>query len=274
MAEERFDRAAAERILQRAIELEDVRDDEPFRGLSEATLREAADELGIPATAVQQAAAEERLGVLAGAARRLDRIVGPGAVTAVRVVDGRRGDVLAHADEWLRRAAFRRRRYSPSFAEYSRRGDPVAVAQRAVRSVGGHEGLKTVRNLRVTAEPIGVDSTVLAFVVDLEGQRTATLAGGSTLAGGGSTAAVLGQVAVGTHWLWLGIPGSAAAGYGILRARARGLGSVETELQGALDRIAAADLPPNAFAGVRDRVVAQGFGRSVRRQVARSTTKT
>ena len=99
--------------------------------LTPTPVHKAAEELGIPASAVQQAAAEERLGVLEGSDRRTDRLVGPGVVTAVRIVDGRRSDVLAHTDEWLRRAAFRRRRFSPSFAEYARRGDPVAVAQRA-----------------------------------------------------------------------------------------------------------------------------------------------
>jgi len=265
---QRFDRSAAERILQRAIELEDDRDPStPFEGLSEATLREAAEELGIPASAVQQAAAEERLGVLEGTDRRADRLVGPGVVTAVRIVDGRRSDVLAHTDEWLRRAAFRRRRFSPSFAEYSRRGDPVAVAQRAVRSVGGHEGLGSVRQLRVTAEPIGADATVLALIVDLEPQRKLTLAGGGSVAGAGITASAV-EASLVTPWIWLGVPASVAAGYGILRARARTLPDIETALNGALDRIAAADLPPSALGGVRDQLTSRGLSRTIREQMA------
>jgi hypothetical protein len=185
----------------------------------------------------------------------------------VRIVDGRRSDVLAHTDEWLRRAAFRRRRFSPSFAEYSRRGDPVAVAQRAVRSVGGHEGLGSVRQLRVTAEPIGADATVLALIVDLEPQRKLTLAGGGSVAGAGVTASAV-EASLVTPWIWLGVPASVAAGYGILRARARTLPDIETALNGALDRIAAADLPPSALGGVRDQLTSRGLSRTIREQMA------
>lgn len=227
-----------------------------FDGLSEETLREAAAELGVPASAVQQAAAEERIGVLLQTARRMDRFVGPGDVFAVRIVDGRRADVMAHADEWLRRTAFRRRRFSTGVAEYSRRSDPVAVAQRAVRSVGGHEGLGGVTRLRVTAEPIGDDVTVLALVAPMETQRAVTLATGSTVAGGGAVASTAFGIGT-TPYLLLAAPASVAAGYAILRARTLVVRDVRTTLDGALDRIAAADIPSSGFGDAPQRMLRQ-----------------
>ena len=235
---QRFDRAAAERILQRAIDLEDAADpSEAFAGITEDTLAEAASELGVPVEAVQQAAAEERLGVLVDAGRRLDRHVGPGAITALRIVSGDRADLLARTDAWLRHGGFRRRRFAEGAAEYARRNDIVAVAQRTVRSIGGHEVLRSITHLKVTAEAVGPGSTVLALVVDLEGQRTATVAGGSAVAGGGAAASAVASFAASSPWWWAGVPASVAAGYGVLRARAFSLRDVETELQGALDRI-------------------------------------
>lgn len=253
-----FDRDAAERVLHRAIELAE-RDllASPAVTVSEQALIEAADELGVDIQAVRRAAAEERLGVLSEDRRWLDRVVGPDVVSATRVVDLPANQVVELADQWLRRSgALRRTRMDPRSltAEYRRRSDPVAGVQRTVMAIQGREHLGRVRRLRVVAQPIDGGRSVVALVADLEVERTAAVAGGSSLAGVGSTVAAV-EALTGTPLLWLGVPASVAAGLGVLRWRAHGLPDVEAALQGVLDRLVALDAPTGVLADVRERLL-------------------
>ncbi|MSV85329.1 MAG: hypothetical protein F2864_07430, partial [Actinobacteria bacterium] len=60
-----FDRTAAERVMHRAVHLAaDQELEESVDGISEQALIEAAAELGVDISVVQQAAVEERLGLL------------------------------------------------------------------------------------------------------------------------------------------------------------------------------------------------------------------
>ena len=251
-----FDREAAERVLRRAVELSDGAQDDPHGwGISERALVEAAEELGVASGSVLQAISEERLGVLDPPRRPADRLVGPAAVTAIRVVDGRPDELLDTLDAWLRHAgALRRQRRGEGEAYYRRRSDAVAGVQRALRSLTGEEDLRRVDRLSVRVRPVDADRSVVALVADLRVERTIALAGGSSVAGLGSAASSV--VALGgTQWLWLGVPASAAAGVGILAARAAHLPDVQVALDGVLDRLAAGDVPTRGLSDVRRRLV-------------------
>lgn len=253
-----FDREAAARVLRRAVELAE-RDAGPRRpdGVSEQALVEAAEELGVDPTAVRRAAAEERLGVLHGAvASRVDRVAGPASVSVTRVVALPAAEAMDVVDQWLRRnGTLRRRRLDePALvAEYARRSDLLAGLQRSVRSVRGQEHLGRVRRLRVVVEPSGPERAVVAMVADLELERTAALTGGGSIAGVGSSWALV--EAIGSSaWWWAGVPASLAAGLGVVRWRARSVPDVEVALQGVLDRVAADDLGGGVIADVRERL--------------------
>ena len=259
-----FDRDGAQRVLRRAIELADREAlSSAVDGISEQALVEAAEELGMDARSVRRAAAEERLGVLQGETRTIDRVAGPAVVSATRVVALPAADLFEIADQWLRRhGVVRRRRFDAAslVAEYTRRSDPVAGLQRTARTVRGHEHLGRVRRLRVVVQPVDPHRSVVALVADLELERTVAVAGGSTVAGAGSTVAVV-EALSGAPWLWLGVPASLAAGVGVLRWRARGVPDVELALQGVLDRVAEVDgTGPGVLADVRDRLLS-GLGR-------------
>jgi len=251
-----FDRDAAERVLRRAVELADGAQEDPHGwGISERALVEAAEELGVASGSVLQAISEERLGVLEPTRRPADRLVGPPAVTAVRVLAGTPDELLDALDAWLRHAgSLRRQRRAEGEAHYRRRSDAVAGVQRAIRSITGEETLRRVDRLSVRVRPVDDRRSIVALVADLRVERTVALAGGTSVAGLGSAASSLLALG-GAEWLWLGVPASAAAGVGILAARASGLPDVQVALDGVLDRLAAGDAPGGALAEVRRRLV-------------------
>ncbi|MFV0318008.1 MAG: hypothetical protein ACK5O2_13740 [Microthrixaceae bacterium] len=281
MARQRLDRAATERVLRRAVELSE----EPGDGedsFDVQALVEAAAELGVPPTAVQRAVAEDQAGILTQDGSRLDRVVGPAAVSAARVVPLDPAAALDLTDEWLRRQwAFRRVRSGDAVAEYRRRTDMVASMQRTARSVTGRENGDKIRNLRVVVrdlapvqhgsagsgpsagEPgvVGSDPgeggtigvSVLALVVDLEASRSFAEMGGALVAGGGSVLSVIPAFGVGP-WTLLGIPVSAGMGAGVMLTRKAWTGGIDVALEGLLDLIEAGQAPPSVIGGIAGRI--------------------
>ncbi|MEP6574736.1 MAG: hypothetical protein ABJD11_18690, partial [Gemmatimonadota bacterium] len=97
----RIDRAALERIIQRAAELQTGEHEIADQLTPDEVLRLGKD-VGIPARYLQQAMLEERIRTpeaqLSGA---LDRWVGPGEVAAQRVIRGAAPDIERLLLEWM-----------------------------------------------------------------------------------------------------------------------------------------------------------------------------
>lgn len=274
-----FDRTAAERVMHRAVRLAaDQAPEDSVDGISEQALIEAAAELGVDISVVQQAAVEERLGLLVHKAQRGDSLVGPAVVTVSRIVPGHPEEVLDSVDSWLRRSgSLRRQRSDALSAKYSQRTDLAASAERTARSLMGTEELGRLTQLSVSATAAAQlnaadgPSTLVALSTDLSAERSmmvATAAGTAIL---GSAFAICGVVAavasaiggsgaeiaagVGLAVLSLfGIPVSCALGYGILRLRGRGISNTEDSLHGILDRVATGTLPSSKFSHLADRL--------------------
>lgn len=259
-AEANFDRDAAQRILRRALRLsEPSADGGSWDGVSARALVEAADELGVEHGAVLRAMSEEQLGLLSTRRGSVDRLVGPATVVSSRVIDGRPDELIDRVDAWLRRAcSLRRQRRGSGVAEYRRRSDVAAGVQRTIRAVAGEEDLRRVDRLRVAVQPVDDRRCVVALVADLRVERALALAGGGTVAGVGASLSAV-AASSGPGWLWLGVPASAAAGVGVMAARAGGLGDVGTSLTGALDRVAAGDVPTGVLSGVGRRLLGSGL---------------
>jgi hypothetical protein len=259
-----FDRDAAERILRRAVRLAES-DGTVDDGISERALVEAADELGVDTGVVLQAMSEERLGLLAERSRRVERLVGPPMVTASRLIDGTPEEVLELLDTWLRRAgSLRRQRRGRATAEYTRRSDVAAGLQRAARSLTGQEDLGRVNRLRVSVRAVDGRQCLVALVADLHVERNVALAGGTGVAGVGTTLSVV-QALSWSPWVWVGVPASMAAGAGIMVARSSGLTDVETALIGALDRVAARETPNGVLSDVGRRLLGAATSRGTAR---------
>lgn len=258
-----FDRDAAERVLRRAIELAEADSASDHDGVSEQALLEAADELGVDPLAVRRAATEERLGLLRRDARRLDRLAGPPEITVSGVIDEPAPAAMARADQWLRRhGPLRRRRLDAEgrVADYVRRSDAIAGVQRTVRTMSGKEHLGRVRRLRVVVQPWGEDRSIVALVADLQVERTVAIAGGSSIAGIGSSVSAV-EALTAAPWLWVGVPVSFAVGASALWARARTVPDVEVALGGVLDRLIAGDAPSGMIDDVRERLLRARPGR-------------
>jgi hypothetical protein len=97
----RIDRAALERIIQRATELQTA-DRDIGDSLTPDQVIELGNEVGIPARYLQQALLEERARPPAPEATGiLDHVIGPGTVTAQRVVRGEPGRLQRQLLQWI-----------------------------------------------------------------------------------------------------------------------------------------------------------------------------
>ncbi|NLA34485.1 MAG: hypothetical protein GX868_02220 [Actinobacteria bacterium] len=270
MSGDTFDRSAAERIIRRAIELDDaVAPAAPDR-VSEAALREAAEELGIDIAAVRRAAAEEVLGLHAEPPSVRERLVGGSRILAVHPFDCPAAEALERVDTWMRRASgFRRISAKQSGAEYKRRTDPMAAVQRVSRSITGREHLaSSIDRLQVLVEPLEDGTCLVGFTIDRVIGQTATLVSAGTLAGGGSVASLLLAGPITNEWTFLfGVPVAVAAGWGIGAARKLSLNETEVNLNGVVQAIAS-EPTLGEIAGSAAANAVKGFAGMVNRGVS------
>src|SRR5665213_2892760 len=99
-----IDRAAADRILARAIELQSSTSSDPEGRLTEAQLEALAKEVGLDPINLRQALAEERTRVMAPTERGvLASMYGASEVSAQRTVRGTSTQVLKALDDWMQR---------------------------------------------------------------------------------------------------------------------------------------------------------------------------
>lgn len=258
-ADSGFDREAAERVIARAIDLDDVATSNPAEDhLVTSALVAAAEELGLDPELVRRAGAEEQLGLLGRRSATLDRLVGPSELVAQATMSGSVDDVLGALDGWMTRKAGVRRvslDLHAAMAHYERRTDALAGAQRAVRSVAGRAQLGTLKRLELRVAALDDQRCLVVAVGDVGTERTATVAGASGVAVGGAAAsagAALAEVAP----LWVGVvgvPASVALGAGILAMRGGVVFDLQRRLDAALGRaVETSTAPQTRLPTVRD----------------------
>lgn len=99
-----LDRAATERVLARAAELQALSGDTAERGLTEAQLVELGNEVGISVENVRQALAEERTRVAVVEEHGvIGSWFGPTIASSSRVVRGTPAEVMALLDAWMQK---------------------------------------------------------------------------------------------------------------------------------------------------------------------------
>ena len=182
-----LDRAALERVLARAAELQGT-GDEPSDALSEQQLIEIAREVGISPDALRLALAEERTRVsLPEETGLAARIAGPALVGASRTVKGTPQGVLATLDDWMRKTeCLQIRRRQADRLSWEPRRDMVGRMKVGL-NVGGR-GYHLARAAEVAATVAQVDGerVHVQLVADVGPARRSRLLGGGLVAGAGA----------------------------------------------------------------------------------------
>jgi hypothetical protein len=218
---DKIDRAAIERIIQRAAELQtgehDIAD-----GLSPDEIVALGKEVGIPERYLKQALLEEhgRLD-LPESRGLLDRTLGPGTVAAQRVVRGGGDDIAARLLTWMDNEEL----LTPQRKQIGRiTWEPVrgmaAALRRSSAVLAGNKAFMLSRAQLVTATITGLEPGFchVALSADLRQARGGVVGGLGAVAGLGVAATVI--LAVMSPFWWVAIaPAPVFIGVGVGIAR-------------------------------------------------------
>ena len=242
-----LDRAALERVLARAAELQ-VSGAEPAEELSEAQLVEIGREVGISPEHVRRAIAEERTRVAVPEETGLAaRVAGPARAVASRVVRGDPQSVLAAITRWLEREECLqvKRRFGDRVTWEPRR-DLVGNIQRGLKLGGRGYALAAASEIAVAVTAVEDGRVLVRIEGDVSEGRRRRLTGASVAVGAGVTAgaAVLGAGSVAhlgdTLLLALSVlppTMGAAIGWGVARGHRAAVERVQLGLEQLLDRL-------------------------------------
>jgi hypothetical protein len=236
----RIDRAALERIIQRAAELQTTEHD-VGDGLTSQELIALGREVGIPGRYLQQALLEERtrLGHV-GTGGLFERVTGPSSITAQRVVRGEPDLVEAALLQWIERNELLCvQRQQTGRITWEPLGGIQAAFRRSTAAIGtGKRAFMLSRAATVSATilPLEPGYTHVTMSADTRKVRGEYVGAGAAVAGLGvaSTAAmvVLGAL---LPVALLPLPVALGIGYGVVRRAAPAVARIQLGLERALD---------------------------------------
>jgi len=200
----RLDRAAIDRVLHRATEIQAHRRD-LGEGLSEEEVLALGVEVGIPESHLRQALIEERARYAADDdGGTLDRWIAPGTVSAARVVQGTQESIGDALRRWLdQHEVLAVQRSTPGLISWEQAGSFAAAMRRvgwALSAKRSRPFLDRARTVTAVLTPLESDYCHVTLVAELRGVRAGYLLGGASLAGviaaGAGVGAVLGAPAL------------------------------------------------------------------------------
>lgn len=244
----RIDRAALERIIQRAAELQ-AGEMDTGEGLSEQEVLKLGGEVGIPGRFLRQALYEETTkGGLEGAHGALARWFGPRLVGASRVVPGEKRIVEPAIDEWMTDAeAMAVKRRLPDRTLWEAQKGFFAEMKRGFGVGGKSYHLARAAEVSVAVTPLEEGYCHVALTADVSDSRNGVIAGAGTVAGGGVlTSALLLAVVPAAIPLALLVPGAlgVAIGATIPGAHRRKAARVQLALEQVLDGLERGEIRP------------------------------
>jgi hypothetical protein len=249
-----LDRAALERVLARAAELQ-AETGEPTEALSEQQILELGTEVGLSPQHLRQALAEERTRVAGEPVRSsglLTQLLGAAVVSSTRTVSGTPAGILAQLDDWMQREeCLRVKRHFPDRIVWEARQGFFDAVRRGLNVGGRGYALTRAHEVSATVVPVDGERSLVRLDADLRTHRSAVAGQGATLAGLGAVssgaAIVLGilvPVAV--------VPAVAAVVIGYYQARSRHgatLVRVQLALEQVLDRLERGEMPRPSLLG-------------------------
>jgi hypothetical protein len=238
----RIDRAALERIIQRAAELQ-TGEREMGDSLTSDELIALGREVGIPGRYLQQALLEERtrLGKVA-AAGLFERVTGPGQITAQRVVRGTPTEVETDLIQWIDKNELLcvQRRQSGRIT-WEPIGGMQAAFRRSTAALGSGKRpfmLSRAATVSATIVPLEPGYSHVALSADTRKIRGGYVGAGAALAGVGVAGAAA-MVALGAFLpvALLPLPVAFGASYGVLRRFGPAVARIQLGLERALDSL-------------------------------------
>jgi hypothetical protein len=250
----RIDRAALDRIIRRAAELQTA-EREIGDSLSPDEVMALGREVGIPGRYLQQALLEERTRLASlTPSGAWERVIGPTQVAAQRVVRGDPDGIEASLLRWMEENELLCvLRQQPGRITW----EPLTGFQAAIRrSTAAFQGSKRPFTLSradtVSATVLGLEPgwTHVALTATAHKARSALLGGGAAVAGAGALASIL-MIVLGAFVPVALIPAPVGLGigYGVLRGYHPVVARLQLGLESALDSLeqrasSAGRLPP------------------------------
>jgi hypothetical protein len=240
-----LERAALERVLARAAELQAAEADPGEPRLTEAQILEVGNEVGIPAKHLRQALAEERSRVEVPVEHgSIAAVFGSATVSATRTVRGTPAALFDKLDSAMQNEeSLRVKRRFPDRIAWEPRGG-LATEFRRIMNVGGH-GYRLARAQEVSATVIAIDAerSIVRLDASLANVRKQRIAGGSGVAAAGTVSGgILVALGVMTAVAALPVAAGLVAGYFVARSHGPQVAGAQLALEQMLDRLERGEL--------------------------------
>jgi len=261
----RIDRAALERIMQRAAELQ-AGERDIGEGLTERELMQLGQEVGIPSGYLQQALLEERTRVVATAEPGLASwLAGPARLAVQRTIPGEARLVREGLHRWMTEEELLvvKRRF-PEQTSWEPRQDMFSSVRRSLQIGGRSYELSRAKEIVGQVVPLEEGRCHVRLMADLSNTRSSHLVGGASLAGAGAVATAVG-VTLNVMLPVALIPTALGGLLGFFAARQRRsqLERVQVALEQVLDRLEHGEIDttpklqgprPSAFVRIADEI--------------------
>jgi hypothetical protein len=260
-----LDRAALERVLARAAELQ-AESGEPAEALSEQQILELGTEVGLSPQHLRQALAEERtrVGEPAAAAGLLAHLLGAAVVSSTRTVRGSAPSTLAQIDDWMQREeCLRVKRHFPDRIVWEARQGFFDAVRRGLNVGGRGYILSRAHEVSATVVPVDGERVLVRLDADFRSHRSAVAGQGATLVGLGAVSSGV-AVLLGVIVPVAVVPALVAGAIGYYQARSRHtrtLRRAQLALEQVLDRLERGELPRPSLLGAIAAVAALPRGR-------------
>ena len=237
-----IDRAALERIIHRAAELQTA-EREIGEGLTPDEVLALGREVGIPGRYLQQALLEERARIVqAGPGGFLSRTVGPAVIAVQRVVRSERETIEATLVRWLEKTElFSVQRHQPGRITWEPTGGFQAAYRRAVGAVGGSKRpimLARVETVSCTVVELEPGYCNVALTATARKARGESVGGSAALASAGVVSTgVLAAVGAILPVVLIPLPVALGLGYIALRRYGPVVARIQLGLERALDQL-------------------------------------
>jgi hypothetical protein len=240
----RIDRAAVERIIQRAAELQ-TGEREIGEGLTDAEVLALGKEVGIPERYLRQAILEEQSrSPLPAALGVLDRVIGPATVAAQRVVQGRVEDLEQALLRWMEEEELLElQRQQPGRITW----EPLRAGRATLRRLTSRRPFMLAKASLVSATITALEPGYahVALTADIRTHRSSTIGGVAAAASFGVAGAVI--LGVMSPLIWVAaapIPFAVALGWGLARTHRPIAERTQLGLERALDHLERGAIKP------------------------------